>query len=247
MKRFIKYSFIILVITIATYLMINVSNVLAIRLTVEYNADRQEPYTGHLYFDSLVWSSAMFCNQHGGPYFNKSDRVITITGTVGDPEESVSVDVTGGGTFGLRSASHPECFGAGGELTLTAVSYSGKSIVGGECGDDTVAVAGTVYGTGEIHYSDVGGMTAVNDEVAYLLAEAAANTPGLVPRSSYPNIAWWNRNEAAVAANSGKQSVFDDDPTMSDAQEKAAKQAIIDDNQTQINKLNDEKKKLNNK
>ena len=244
MKRFIKYSFITLVITIATYLMINVSNVLAIRLSIEYKADRQEPYDGAgLYFDSLVWSSAMFCNQHGGPYFNKSDRQVLVTGSVGG--ESISVDVTAGeGPYSLRSESHPSCFEIGDDkLELQAVSYSGKSIIGGECGDDTVAVAGT----GEIHYSEGGGMTAVNDEVAYLLAEAAANTPGLVPRSSYPNIAWWNRNEAAVAANSGKQSVFDNDPTLSDKQEKAAKQAIIDDNQAQIDKLNDEKNNLNTK
>lgn len=247
MKRFIKYIFVTLVIMIATYLMINISNVLAIRLSIEYEADRQEPYTGHLYFDSLVWSSAMFCNQHGGPYFNKSDRQIIVTGSVGG--KSVSVDVTEGkGSYSLRSESHPECFEISNDkVELQAVSYSGKSIIGGECGDDTVAVAGTVYGTGEINYTEGGGMTAVNDEVAYLLAEAAANTPGLVPRSSYPNIAWWNRNEAAVAANSGKESVFDDDPTMSDAQEKAAKDAIIRDNQTQINKLNDEKKNLNDK
>lgn len=247
MKRFIKYIFVTLVIMIATYLMINISNVLAIRLSIEYKADRQDPYTGELYFDSLVWSSAMFCNQHGGPYFNKADKKITITGTVGDPSSSVNIDVTEPDTYVLKTGTHPDCFEAGGELTLTAESYSGKSIIGSECGDDSVSVAGTVYGTGEIHYTEGGGMTAVNDEVAYLLAEAAANTPGLVPRSSYPNIAWWNRNEAAVAANSGKESVFDDDPTMSDAQEKAAKDAIIRDNQTQINKLNDEKKNLNDK
>ena len=246
MRKFIKFVFISLVIMIATYLMINVSEVLAIRLTVTYSADRG-PYNGELYFDSLVWSSAMFCNQHGGPYFNKADQQITLTGTVGSPSSSVSEDVTSGGEYTLKTGSHPNCFGAGGELTLTAVSYSGKSIIGGECGDDQVTVPGTVYGTGEIHYSEGGGMTAVNDEVAYLLAEAAANTPGVVPKASYPNIAWWNRNEAAVAANAGKESVFDDDPTLNDAQEKKAKDAILKDNNEQIAKLTEERDNLNEK
>ena len=55
MKRFIKYSIVLLVVIITTYLMINVSKVLAIGLTQEYSADRG-PYTGELYFDSLVYS-----------------------------------------------------------------------------------------------------------------------------------------------------------------------------------------------
>ena len=244
MKRFIKYSIVLLVVIITTYLMINVSKVLAIGLTQEYSADRG-PYTGELYFDSLVWSSAMFCNQHGGPYFNKADTQITVSGTVGG--KSVSVDVTDGGTFTLRSESHPSCFSASSDLKIDAVSYSGKGLLGGECSTSAVSVAGTVYATGEIHYNEGGGISASNDEVAYLLAEAGANTPGIVPKASYPNHAWWRRTEAAAAANSGAQSAFPDDPTLNDEQERKAKDAIIGDNQAQINKLNKEKEKLEKK
>lgn len=244
MKRFIKYSIVLLVVIITTYLMINVSKVLAIGLTQEYSADRG-PYTGELYFDSLVWSSAMFCNQHGGPYFNKATTKITVSGTVGG--KSVSANVTGGGSFTLRSESHPSCFSASSDLKIEAVSYSGKGLLGGECSTAAVSVAGTVYATGEIHYSEGGGMSASNDEVAYLLAEAGANTPGIVPKSSYPNNAWWRRTEAAAAANSGAQSAFSDDPTLNDEQERKAKDAIIGDNQAQINKLNREKEKLEKK
>ena len=244
MKRFIKYSIVLLVVIITTYLMINVSKVLAIGLTQEYSADRG-PYTGELYFDSLVWSSAMFCNQHGGPYFNKADTKITVSGTVGG--KSVSVDVTGGGTYTLRSESHPSCFSASSNLKIDAVSYSGKGLLGGECSTSAVSVAGTVYATGKIHYSEGGGISASNDEVAYLLAEAGANTPGIVPKASYPNHAWWRRTEAAAAANSGAQSAFPDDPTLNDEQERKAKDAIIGDNQAQINKLNKEKEKLEKK
>ena len=244
MKRFIKYSIVLLVVIITTYLMINVSKVLAIGLTQEYSADRG-PYTGELYFDSLVWSSAMFCNQHGGPYFNKADTQITVSGTVGG--KSVSVDVTGGGIYTLRSESHPSCFSASSDLKIDAVSYSGKGLLGGECSTSAVSVAGTVYATGKIHYSEGGGISASNDEVAYLLAEAGANTPGIVPKASYPNHAWWRRTEAAAAANSGAQSAFSDDPTLNDEQERKAKDAIIGDNQAQINKLNKEKEKLEKK
>lgn len=244
MKRFIKYSIVLLVVIITTYLMINVSKVLAIGLTQEYSADRG-PYTGELYFDSLVWSSAMFCNQHGGPYFNKADTQITVSGTVGG--KSVSVDVTGGGIYTLRSESHPSCFSASSDLKIDAVSYSGKGLLGGECSTSAVSVAGTVYATGKIHYSEGGGISASNDEVAYLLAEAGANTPGIVPKASYPNHAWWRRTEAAAAANSGAQSAFPDDPTLNDEQERKAKDAIIGDNQAQINKLNKEKEKLEKK
>lgn len=244
MKRFIKYSIVLLLVIITTYLMINVSKVLAIGLTQEYSADRG-PYTGELYFDSLVWSSAMFCNQHGGPYFNKADTKITVSGTVGG--KSVSVDVTGGGIYTLRSESHPSCFSASSDLKIDAVSYSGKGLLGGECSTSAVSVAGTVYATGKIHYSEGGGISASNDEVAYLLAEAGANTPGIVPKASYPNHAWWRRTEAAAAANSGAQSAFPDDPTLNDEQERKAKDAIIGDNQAQINKLNKEKEKLEKK
>ena len=246
MKKCIKYLFSIIIIAIGTYFLANVSNVLGIGLTQHYTADRG-PYTGELYFDSLVWSSAMFCNEHGGPYFNKADQQIIVTGTVGG--RGVSADVTNGGTFTLRSGSHPNCFPGTASLQLIAVSYSGISNGGisAECGATSVAVAGTLYGTGIIHYSEGGGISASNDEVAYLLAEANANTPGVVPKSSYPNIAWWNRTEAAIAANRGKHTVFDEDPSLSQDQETEAKNAIIDKNQTQINKLNAEKEKLENK
>lgn len=244
MKKFIKYILALLIIVIATYLMINISNVLAIELTQEYSADRG-PYNGELYFDSLVWSSAMFCNQHGGPYFNKADTKIVVSGSVGG--KSVSADVTEGGSFTLRSASHPNCFSNSSSLTIEATSYSGKGLLGSECSTAAVSVAGTVYATGEIHYSEGGGITASNDEVAYLLAEAAANTPGVVPKSSYPNHAWWRRTEAAAAANSGAQSAFSSDPTLNSDQEEKAKNAIIGDNQSQINKLNKEKNKLETK
>lgn len=246
MKKCIKYLFSIIIIAIGTYFLANVSNVLGIGLTQHYTADRG-PYTGELYFDSLVWSSAMFCNEHGGPYFNKADQQIIVTGTVGG--RGVSADVTNGGTFTLRSGSHPNCFPGTASLQLIAVSYSGISNGGisAECGATSVAVAGTLYGTGIIHYSEGGGISASNDEVAYLLAEANANTPGVVPKSSYPNIAWWNRTEAAISANRGKNTVFDEDPSLSKDQETEAKNAIIDKNQTQINKLNAEKEKLENK
>ena len=244
MKRFIKYTFVTLVIMIATYLMVNISNVLAIRLTIDYSADRG-PYTGELYFDSLVWSSAMFCNQHGGPYFNKATTKIMVKGTIDG--ESVSKNVTAGGDFTLRSESHPNCFSADDDLQIEATSYSGKGLLGSECSTAPVDVAGTVYATGEIHYSEGGGMTASNDEVAYLLAEAGANTPGIVPKASYPNNAWWRRTEAAAAANSGAQSAFPDDPTLSNDQEAKAKDAITKDNRTQIEKLSAEKEKLETK
>lgn len=244
MKRFIKYSIVLLVVIITTYLMINVSKVLAIGLTQKYHADRKE-YTGELYFDSLVWSSAMFCNQHGGPYFNKADTQITVSGTVGG--KSVSVDVTGGDTYTLRSESHPSCFSASSDLKIDAVSYSGKGLLGGECSTSAVSVAGTVYATGKIQYNEGGGISASNDEVAYLLAEAGANTPGIVPKASYPNHAWWRRTEAAAAANSGAQSAFPDDPTLNDEQEREAKDAITKDNRTQIEKLENEKAKLEGK
>lgn len=247
MKRFIKYSIVLLVVIITTYLMINVSKVLAIGLTQEYSADRG-PYTGELYFDSLVWSSAMFCNQHGGPYFNKADTKITVSGTVGG--KSVSADVTDGGTFTLRSGTHSNSThftNSVSNMKITASSYSGKGLLGGECSPDSGAIPGTIYATGEIHYSEGGGISASNDEVAYLLAEAGANTPGIVPKASYPNHAWWRRTEAAAAANSGAQSAFPDDPTLNDEQERKAKDAIIGDNQAQINKLNKEKEKLEKK
>lgn len=244
MKRFIKYSIVLLVVIITTYLMINVSKVLAIGLTQKYHADRKE-YTGELYFDSLVWSSAMFCNQHGGPYFNKADTKITVSGTVGG--KSVSVDVTGGDTYTLRSESHPSCFSASSDLKIDAVSYSGKGLLGGECSTSAVSVAGTVYATGKIQYNEGGGISASNDEVAYLLAEAGANTPGIVPKASYPNHAWWRRTEAAAAANSGAQSAFPDDPTLNDEQEREAKDAITKDNRAQIEKLENEKAKLEGK
>lgn len=247
MKRFIKYSIVLLVVIITTYLMINVSKVLAIGLTQEYSADRG-PYTGELYFDSLVWSSAMFCNQHGGPYFNKADTKITVSGTVGG--KSVSADVTDGGTFTLRSGTHSNSThftNSVSNMKITASSYSGKGLLGGECSPDSGAIPGTIYATGEIHYNEGGGISASNDEVAYLLAEAGANTPGIVPKASYPNHAWWRRTEAAAAANSGAQSSFPDDPTLNDEQERKAKDAIIGDNQAQINKLNKEKEKLEKK
>lgn len=57
MKKCIKYLFSIIIIAIGTYFLANVSNVLGIGLTQHYTADRG-PYTGELYFDSLVWSSA---------------------------------------------------------------------------------------------------------------------------------------------------------------------------------------------
>lgn len=245
MKKFINYIIALLIVIVMTYLMVNVSKVLAIELSTSYKSDR-DAYDGPgLYFDSLVWSSAMFCNQHGGPYFNKADTKITVYGTVGG--KSVSVDVTGGDTYTLRSESHPSCFSASSDLKIDAESYSGKGLLGSECSTKAVDVAGTVYATGEIHYSEGGGMTASNDEVAYLLAEAGANTPGIVPKASYPNKAWWRRTEAAAAANSGAQSSFPDDPTLNDAQEVAAKDAITKDNRTQIEKLENEKAKLEKK
>lgn len=245
MKRIINYIIALLIVIITTYLMVNVSKVLAIELSTKYKSDR-DAYDGPgLYFDSLVWSSAMFCNQHGGPYFNKADTKIMVTGTIDGV--SVSKNVTAGGSFTLRSESHPECFDPDDDLQIDATSYSGKGLLGSECSTEPVDVAGTVYATGEIYYSEGGGISASNDEVAYLLAEAGANTPGIVPKASYPNHAWWRRTEAAAAANSGAQSAFPDDPTLNDEQEREAKDAITKDNRTQIEKLENEKAKLEKK
>lgn len=244
MKKYIKYLFSIIIITIATYFAVNVSEALAIGLIQHYKADRG-PYTGSLYFDSLVWSSAMFCNQHGGPYFNGAATVINVSGTVDGKNVSVNFS-GGGGTQYLRSEYHANCFYGTASLTLKAVSYPGigNGAISGECGATTVSIPGTVYGTGEIYYKEDSAQTAKNDETAYLLAEANANTPGIVPKSSYPNQAWWRRNEAAAAANAGKNTIFDDDPTLSESQEAEVKEAIIGKNQTQIDKLNTEKSKL---
>lgn len=241
MKNIVKYLLSSCILFVFIYLIISNSEIFALSLEQDYTADRGE-YSctfeeDSLYLDSLISSTAMFCDEHGGPYFFKRDTQIILTATVNGSTRTI--DVTNGGTFTVwGKKSHPSCQPAGDvNLTLTAKSYSGMTTkVGQACASTNPR---KVYATGRISYKEQGSVTVNNNVEAYILAEARANVGWA--RDSYPNIAWWNRSPGAEFIRDGD---FDDDTTYSSSQVKSMIKEALESIDSEIASLNAEKKAI---
>lgn len=137
--------------------------------------------------------------------------------------------------------SHGECGSATYNLKLTATSYSGSgtTTIAAACSPKTATVSSTdvekkfplvVYATGITNYKvSLPAKKEINNNIAYLLAEANSNTVGLKPVESEANIAWWNKDSSSVTM-SGDANEFEyfspeEDPRADDI-EAAAEEAI---------------------
>ena len=143
--------------------------------------------------------------------------------------------------------THGQCGEATYELKITATAYSGSvksSSVITACSPKSAMGASSdipskfpliVYATGITNYQiSSPAEKHINDNIAYLLAEANANTVGLKPAESEANIAWWNRDSssATLSGDAGEFEYFlpENDPRAEDI-EAAAEQAIATLNQ----------------
>ena len=166
----------------------------AVALVTHYGGAGAGAFTGEKYLNHLLSSSAYFCNGHGKSFFYKRTTVIQLSGTVSG--KSVSKEVTSGGTYTVLSVSHGSCTSStSSNLTLKATSYSGMSTkISSYCGGN----GKTVRATGKTSYKITDSGTYTNNKYAYILNHAPDNFPGLMPASSVPNRAWWNRNNTSV-------------------------------------------------
>lgn len=150
---------------------------------------------------------------------------------------------------------HGECGTASYDLKITATSYSGSaksaSIITA-CSPKSATYSSSsttdsfpiiVYATGITNYKvSLPAQKEINNNIAYLLAEANSNTVGLKPAESEANIAWWNKdsNSVTVSGDAGEFEYFSDeeDPRAEDI-EAAANEAIatLNEQLTEIGNL----------
>lgn len=249
MKKFIKYLLSLIILFIFLYILIDNSEIFALSLEQNYTADRGE-YSctfeeDSLYLDASMASTAMFCDEHGAPYFFKKDTVVMLKGTVAG--KTVNINVTNGGTFTVWGAkSHPYCTSnTSYSLQLYAQTYSGDGTIriSAACGDKLVNAPGPVYATGRISWKEKAPKTVTNNVEAYILAEARANI-GL-PRNSYPNVAWWNRtSELAEKYAENPAGDFDDESANTPEAIREAIDEALSDVNAEITALNKEKSTL---
>lgn len=175
----------------------------AVALVTHYRGAGAGSFTGEQYLNKLLSSSAYFCNGHGKSFFFKRSTIIKLTGNVVS-NCSVDRDVTSGGKYTVWSVGHGSCkAGKQNSLKLTAVSYSGMSTsISRYCGGS----GKTVKATGKTNYTAGAVKTFSNDRNAYILNHAPDNYPGLMPASSVPNRAWWNR-QRAVSGSADMDSI----------------------------------------
>lgn len=195
LKNMFKILFSLILTIFLLYIFIS-SNVFGVELVVNYGADAG-PFVGEKYYMAdMIPPSAIFCNGYGEPFFDKRQLKIMLSGTVNG--DGVSKDITEPGTYTIWSKAHPECSGSSYSLTATSVSFSGMdvSLVSGKCNPKSCSVPGSVQATGITNYWQTGGDSPVNTHISYIIAEAPANG-NIDTNASQPNIAWWNRDQAA--------------------------------------------------
>lgn len=195
LKDMIKVLFSLILAIFLIYILVS-SNVFGVELIQDYSADAG-PFVGEKYYMAdMIPPSAIFCDGYGEPFFDKKELKVMVTGTVNG--DGVAQDVTQPGTYTIWSKSHPECSGSSYSLTVTSVSYSGMDVgmIVAQCQPTSNSVPGYVFATGKTNYWQTGGGSPVNDHVAYIIAEAKANA-NIDTNYSQPNIAWWNKGQAA--------------------------------------------------
>lgn len=188
------------------FVCISISEVFGLELVQDYTADAG-PFTGEKYFSDMVAHSAYWCDGHGKPFFHKRQTEITLEGDVNGT--AFSANVTDGGDFSIWSVSHGSCSGSSYNLTLKSVSFSGmnSATIRGRCNPLTATGTGAVVrATGKTNFVLEYSKDVKNDYEAYIIAEANANLPGVEPKNSQPNIAWWNKDQASNYSPSSSYS-----------------------------------------
>lgn len=194
-KKIIRLLFSLIMAILLVYVCM-IENVFGLELTQDYRADMGS-YAGERYYSDMIGHSSIFCNKHGGTMFFKKQTYIKLSGDVNG--DGFTKNVTSGGTYTIWSVGHGSCSGSSYNLRLEAVRFSGKSVgAGRQCQPWVATGAGaTVRATGKTNYWLTATDNPKNNYLAYIIAEANANTPGLTPGQSQVNIAWWNRSQAA--------------------------------------------------
>lgn len=208
-KDNIKISIGLIICFVVFVILINISpRVYSTSLETHYTADYGR-FEGELYFETLINHSSLFCNKHGSPFFIKRETKVLLEGQVNG--KNFSVNVSSGGTYTIWSVSHGSCsYSKNVTMNLNAVSFSGIGLSQIEAACAPTKGPKTIYATGKTNYVVTGGGSPSNDAISYLLNEAPANTRGLKPEQSQPNIAWWNKGSANVIVNDGS-GYFDSD------------------------------------
>lgn len=195
-KELIRLLFSLVIVMFLIYVGMSI-DVFGLELTQDYSADMGS-YAGERYYSDMIAHSSIYCNQHGGTMFFKKQTYIKLSGTVNG--SGFTKNVTSGGTYTIWSVGHGSCSGSSYSLRLEAVRFSGKSTNGIRAATQPWVATGagaTVRATGKTNYWLTATDNPKNNYLAYIIAEANANTPGLTPGASQANIAWWNRSQAA--------------------------------------------------
>lgn len=233
-----------------------------IDLNQDYDSDFGKHFIGEYYINTSSSYSALFCNGHGKPFFNKRELAVTISGTVNGQGFSLSADdllplpqvtrsgeafnqvgnVNEGDDVGDKAyysrytvwrGSHygsPKC-ASHIFYTLNIETEDCTAIKNGVVGPQigTLSASGSsnnpppadedggnwysVYSSGPTVFTMEQYSTfESNNKIAYLIAQAEANTPGLLPSNSEANWAWWERHDENITSDfrSDMFSVDDD-------------------------------------
>lgn len=182
------------------YIFVSANEVFGLELIQDYTADAG-PFDGERYYPEMIAHSAYWCDAHGKPFFRKRQTEVILSGAVNGEAFSKNVTNPPSGKFTIWSHGHPSCSGSTYSLKLESKTFSGMSsaTVRGYCDPLVATGAGAeVKATGKTNFVLTESKEAKNNHEAYLLAEANANLPGLAPKNSPPNIAWWNKEQAAT-------------------------------------------------
>lgn len=274
--RLILFSLTILIFLICTLIS---AEVFGIDIEQDYDSDFGKKFVGEYYIDTTSAHSALFCNKHGMPFFNKRDLIVkldvniwnnegfgasksflpselmpvpeqgagnaTDVDHIGDKAYSMGIIWTGGQ---CDCRSRNACIGyIYYTLNMQTVSCTAQANKAVKPQIRTMSVSGStwsppppdedggnwysVYSTGPTLYKlNISGKEEINNKIAYLLAQANANKPGLMPSQSQANWAWWKRETTEIDVDPELFQWDDSDPNkeaiIREGLEKAKEEAL---------------------